>query len=149
MTADGVDRGKRGNSRGEDHAVITARRPWMLAGALSAALASAPAAALAADVIASKSASGDFAIVVASGHASHPHTLKVKVRTRPRQRATGNWNVVCSKGTGAGSKSGNLSGTGTFTRKLRMPTRNPDDCVVSAGAQLADSGRITVTLLAD
>jgi hypothetical protein len=108
-----------------------------------------PAAALAAHQIGSKSGSGDYAIALASGTANHPHHLYVKITTRPAQRATGSWTMVCSKGLSAGSKSGDISGSGTFRRTLRMPNRRPDDCTVSASGQLSSGGKILVSLLAD
>src|SRR4051794_39586430 len=117
----------------------------------------APAVAVA-KVIGSKSSSGDFAVVVASGHARHPHAMYVRVSTKPSQHATGSWTVVCSKGTGAGSKSGDFAGSGSFRRKVRFPNgaesllgqgmRHPSDCTVSAAAQLDDSGKVRVTLTA-
>jgi hypothetical protein len=94
-----------------------------------------------------ESASGDFAIALASGQVNHPRMISVRVVTSPSQRATGNYTMVCSKGYGAGSKSGRFSGYGRFTRQLRMPTSGPDACTVSASGSLSRGGRITVTLL--
>ena len=34
------------------------------------------------------------------------------------------------------------------TRKLRMPTRRPDDCTLSASGQLDRGGRLHISLLA-
>jgi hypothetical protein len=121
------------------------------AGAIVAttALLAVPAAAYASHKIGSKSGEGDFAIAIASGQANHPSRLSVKITSKPAQHVTGNWTVICSKGTSAGSKSGELAGTGTFTRRLKMNTRNPDSCTVSAAGSLDRGGKIRVTLLAD
>jgi len=51
-------------------------------------------------------AQGDFAICSASGNVRHPHSIFVHVIARPGQNVSGAWTVVCSKGSGAGSKSG-------------------------------------------
>jgi hypothetical protein len=94
------------------------------------------------------SASGDYAIAQASGTANHPHSIWVKVVASPSQNADLHWTMVCTKGFGAGSKSGSVrSARAPFKRKLRMPTKNPRDCTVAANAQLSNSGRVTVILL--
>jgi hypothetical protein len=93
-------------------------------------------------------ARGDFATAVASGNVRKPKRLWVKVKSRPHQRATGSYSVVCTKGSGAGSRSGNFSGRTPFRRRLRKPYRRPDSCTVAASAQLKRGGRLTVILLA-
>jgi hypothetical protein len=54
--------------------------------------------------------------------------------------------MVCSKGFGAGSKSGRFAGRTPITRRMAMPMRSPDDCNVSGSGQLSRSGRVTVLL---
>ena len=98
-------------------------------------------------VIGRGSSSGDFATVIASGTAKRPAVLYARVTSRPRQRVTGNWTIVCSKGLGAGSKSGSFAGRTPIQKRLRFPMRRPDSCTVSAGASLDRSGRIVVTIL--
>jgi hypothetical protein len=98
-------------------------------------------------VFASKSASGDFAIALAGGKANHPQRLAVRVRTKPAQRVSVSWTMVCSKGLGAGSKSGQFKAAAPLLRALKMPMRHPDDCIVSASAQLDRSGSVRVALL--
>jgi hypothetical protein len=98
-------------------------------------------------VIGRKSASGDFAIALASGRANRPTALYLRVLGRPNQGVSANWTMVCSKGLGAGSKSGRFSVTTPVTRRLRMPMTRPSSCIVSGGAQLRRSGRVTVLLL--
>lgn len=90
--------------------------------------------------------SGDYAVTVASGNANHPHAIYVVVGSAPHQHVTGSWANVCSRGFGAGSKSGDFSGRTPLVRKLRFPMRRPSSCTASASAQLADSGRIKVAL---
>jgi hypothetical protein len=99
-------------------------------------------------VIGRKSASGDFAIALASGRATKPTALYMRVRARPNQRIDANWTVVCNKGLSAGSKSGRFAATTPVTRRLRLPMTRPSRCVVSGTAQLRHSGRVTVLLLA-
>lgn len=98
-------------------------------------------------VIGRGSSSGDFATVIASGTAKRPSVLYARITSRPRQRVTGNWTMVCSKGFGAGSKSGSFAGRTPIQRRLRFPMTRPASCTVSAGGSLDRSGRITVTLL--
>jgi len=71
----------------------------------------------------------------------------MRVLARPNQRVDANWVVICSKGFGAGSKSGKFAYRTPITQRLRMPMVRPDDCTVSGGAQLQRSGRVTVLLL--
>lgn len=98
-------------------------------------------------VIGRKSASGDFAIALASGRANKPTALYLRALARPNQGVDANWTLVCSKGLGAGSKSGRFSARTPVTRRLRMPMARPNSCIVSGGAQLRRSGRVTVLLL--
>jgi hypothetical protein len=107
-----------------------------------------PAVAFASRVIATKSGQGDHAVAIAGGTAKKPKALYVKITTTPAQHATGNWTLVCSRGTSAGSKSGDFSGRGTFQRTVKLPIKHPNTCTVSAAGSLDGSGRIRVTLLA-
>lgn len=106
----------------------------------------APASASTFKQIGSKSASGDFATALASGTATNPNGIYVAVFAKPRQRVDVNWTMVCTRGTGAGSKSGDYKTTSSAKHKLRMPTAHPDSCTVSAGGSLARGGKITVKL---
>jgi hypothetical protein len=89
-------------------------------------------------------ARGDFAICVASGNVNHPLQIQAYVIARPGQRVSGAWDMVCSKGSGAGSKSGNIGGRASaahpLVKTLPMPYRRPDSCTVSADAQLQAGG---------
>jgi hypothetical protein len=92
-------------------------------------------------------ASGDFATTVVGGSVRRPAQLGVRVLARPNQAITGNWTMVCSRGFSAGSKSGQFAGRTPITRAARFPMRRPSRCTLSAGAQLARGGRLTVQLL--
>jgi hypothetical protein len=92
--------------------------------------------------------SGGFATCEASGSANHPLYIRVHVDASPNQRFSGNWSMVCSKGTGAGTTSGTVSGTTPRAKRLRMPMANPDSCDVAAIASLNGSGSIHVYLTA-
>jgi hypothetical protein len=93
-------------------------------------------------------AQGDFAICTASGSVNHPLSLVVHVTSSPNQHISGAWDVVCAKGTGAGSKSGTFSGTTPFQRTLKMNYRRPDSCTVSADAQLGTGGSLHIWIIA-
>jgi hypothetical protein len=96
--------------------------------------------------IGSKTASGDFAIAIASGTAVKPRGVYVAVVATPRQEVAVNWTVVCSRGAGAGSKSGDYKTRSSRKRKLKLPMSRSDSCSVSAGGSLARGGRIKVQL---
>jgi hypothetical protein len=92
-------------------------------------------------------ASGDFATTVVAGSVRRPAQLGVRVLARPNQAVTANWSMVCSRGFSAGSKSGRFAGRTPITRVARFPMRRPSRCTLSASAQLARGGRLTVQLL--
>jgi hypothetical protein len=85
-------------------------------------------------------ASGEFAIAQASGKTKNPSKIWVKVTSSPSQSVQGAYSVVCSRGFGAGSKNGSIGGGTPLLRRLPLPTRNPDSCIVAANAQLQNSG---------
>jgi hypothetical protein len=98
-------------------------------------------------------ARGDFAICVAGGSVNHPSSIHVHVTANPAQRVTGSWSVVCSRGFGAGSKSGNFHGRAgatshPLTVPVKMPYKHPDNCTASADAQLSSHGRLHVWITA-
>jgi hypothetical protein len=94
-------------------------------------------------VIAKGSSSGSHASANATGSADHPHALFVRVVSKPKQTVSGGWTNIC----GSKSKNGNFSGQTPMTRKIGMPIKNPNACIVGGFAQLSGSGHITVTLL--
>jgi hypothetical protein len=94
------------------------------------------------------SARGDFATCVASGNVNKPTVIYASVYASPNQHVSGDWSMTCTKGTGAGSKSGTMSGTTPLRHRLRMPYVHPDSCSVAADAQLSNGGRINVTITA-
>jgi hypothetical protein len=97
--------------------------------------------------IASCRAQGDFAICVASGNARHqPVTIVVHVRATPRQSVLVSWDIVCSKGFGAGSSSGQFHSGTPVNRKMHHPYAHPDSCIVSADAQLSSGGHVHLWL---
>lgn len=116
--------------------------------AASATLVAVPASAAPASIrIGSCRAHGEFATCVASGNANHsPVSIVVHVRVTPAQAVTGAWSMTCSKGSGAGSSSGNLKGGTPINRRLRKPYRRPDSCSVAADAQLDRGGSLKIWL---
>jgi hypothetical protein len=96
--------------------------------------------------IGTESASGDYAVAVATGTAQKPAAIFVQVRTTPRQGFDAHWTVTCSRGFGAGSKDGSFTGFGTRAKRVRLPMRRSDTCYVAATGQLEDSGRIVVSI---
>ena len=87
------------------------------------------------------SAEGQYATCVASGTAYNPTVIRVHV-SAPR---TGlpifvAWSVVCAKGDGAGSRSGQYQTVTDSNRKIKHPYARPDSCIVAADAQLTKDG---------
>jgi hypothetical protein len=85
-------------------------------------------------------AAGEFATCVASGTANRPVSIHLHVRAEPNQHVSGAWDSTCSKGLGAGSESGTFSGMTRLRHLIRMSYTHPDSCIVSADAQLSQSG---------
>lgn len=120
-------------------AVIAAAPLLALAGAGSA---SASAAALHPHVLSRCTARGDFATCVTGGTTrTHPTNIRVHVLSlHPGQRVFVAWDMVCAKGPGAGSRSGQFNATTTVNRRVPQPYARPDYCIVSADAQLNKPG---------
>ncbi|MGI8445760.1 MAG: hypothetical protein ACR2MP_00940 [Streptosporangiaceae bacterium] len=116
--------------------------------ALVLAAAPASAAAMHHKRIGSCRANGDYATCDASGSVNHPLALRVHANSGPHQRVTVYWDVTCSKGYGAGSKSGHFSGTTPLRRGVPMNYRRPDNCILSADAQLSSGGTLHIWLTA-
>jgi hypothetical protein len=95
-----------------------------------------------------ETSAGDYATAVASGNATSPKRMWVRVEASPEQGVDVFWSMVCSRGFGAGSKDGEFSGQTPLQRAVGFPMQDPDDCTLSASAQLSGSGRLEVILLA-
>jgi hypothetical protein len=93
---------------------------------------------------AQETASGEYAVTVAAGEVEHPLAIYARIKSRPHQKVSGAWSVVCTRGFGAGTKSGHFSGYTNLTVKLRMSYANPSSCIASVDAQLADGGFLKV-----
>ncbi|HET7018245.1 MAG TPA: hypothetical protein VFI65_30285 [Streptosporangiaceae bacterium] len=93
-------------------------------------------------------AQGDFATCITSGNTLRPVMITVHVSATPRQGVAVDWNLVCSKGTGAGGKSGKFHGRAPISRVIRHPYVHPDNCTVAAGGNVNRSGHIHVWITA-
>jgi hypothetical protein len=91
---------------------------------------------------------GPQALGSASGSVHNPKRIWMKVKSRPSQRIDASWSMVCSHGSLPGTRDGDFSGRTPIKRRLGMPFRRPDSCSVASRAQLTDTGRIFVVLLA-
>ncbi len=88
---------------------------------------------------------GDFALCEPKGATlDKPVSIKVGVWAGPRQGITGNWTIVCSRGTSAGSKSGTFKGRTTVHVFIKFPFAHPDSCTEAVLAELNGSGRIHI-----
>jgi hypothetical protein len=89
-------------------------------------------------------ADGDYAVCDASGTAGRPAEIYVHVTSSPDQKVLVSWDMTCAKGDGAGGKSGQFTARTTIRRLLKQPYAHPDYCIVAAGAQLNNGGRLKV-----
>lgn len=90
-------------------------------------------------------ARGQYATCVASGTAYHPVTIEVHVRSSHRgQHVSVTWSDVCTKGDGAGSRSGSYNAKTVSNRKISHPYKRPDNCSIAAEGQLNGSSFIKV-----
>jgi hypothetical protein len=89
-------------------------------------------------------AQGDFATCVTSGTADHPATIRVHVSATSSQNVTISWDMTCTKGLGAGGKSGQFTAHTPVSRVIHHPYAHPDSCIVSADAQLSAIGHLHV-----
>jgi hypothetical protein len=85
-------------------------------------------------------ASGDFAICDAAGNAWHPFRIRVHVHASPDQHVSVSWLTVCTRGSGAGSRSGSFTAVTPINRLIRHPYWHPRSCTISSVAQLQDGG---------
>ena len=110
--------------------------------ALATAMPSAHASVLHRHVLSHCTASGDFATCVTGATTGgNPTNIHVHVFTRtPGQHVFVAWDMVCAKGSGAGTRSGSFNGITTVNRRLPQPYLYPNYCIVSADAQLSNPG---------
>jgi hypothetical protein len=120
----------------------------LLIATLSAGIVAVPAYGVATKVIGTAKAAGDSATAIASGSVDNPRAITVTVLATPRQKVDGDWTVVCSKGFGAGSKSGQFSGMAPLTRKIKLPMSRPDHCDAAGLGSLSSGGKLRVILKA-
>lgn len=120
--------------------------------ATSSVLAAAPAQAAYTQTIASCRAQGDFATCVAGHSVQHPLIIRVHATAIPGQHISGSWDMVCSKGSGSGSRSGSFNGWASLRHPLNIrlskPYYRPDSCTVSADGQLNVGGRLYLWITA-
>jgi hypothetical protein len=126
---------------------VVARSAVLLAGLLLALLAAPPA--VGRDLgkkIGQGSASGEFAVAVATGSANKPRDLFVKVIPNPAQYVDAAYTVVCTKGQGTGIADEIFGGDAPLVERLRHPFKHPDRCEIAVDVQLSESGDLTLKL---
>jgi Ricin-type beta-trefoil lectin domain len=93
-----------------------------------------------AGTLGSCSAEGQYATCVASGSVNNPVSISVTVTASSNQSVSVAWADTCSEGLGVGSASGSFSAETPVTQTISHPYAHPDNCVVSADAQLNGGG---------
>jgi len=94
-----------------------------------------------------KSISGDFATQVVSGSLDDPWQMKGQIYVSPDQKVTGNWTVVCSKASGAASRSGRFTAYNLTDFKIEFPFYGAESCTGSFAASIDGRGTLTVALI--
>lgn len=83
---------------------------------------------------------GDYAACVASGNMTRPARIIVNLHGFPSQKVHVYWSMVCSEGSGAGSKSGSFTDNdGIGHWPIPHPYSRPSSCSVAAEGQLEGS----------
>ena len=91
------------------------------------------------------SSRGDFALCEPKGATlNKPVSIEAGIWAAPRQGITGNWTMVCTRGTSAGGKSGTFKGRTTVHVFFKFPFAHPDSCTEAVLAELNGSGRIHI-----
>jgi hypothetical protein len=127
--------------------LVVAGAAVLSAGALSASAAAASTAATPTVKrnMGSCSSRGDFALCEPKGATlNKPVSIEAGVWAAPRQDITGNWTMVCTRGTSAASKSGTFKGRTTVHVFFKFPFAHPDSCTEAVIAELNGSGRIHI-----
>lgn len=99
--------------------------------------------------VASKHASGEFAVVTVEGSAQHPKAIRVVVTVSRHQSASVYWDMTCVEGSGAGSKTGHAKiarTPGSLTLAMPAPPSQITYCTVGATASITGSGLVTATI---
>jgi hypothetical protein len=100
-------------------------------------------------VVATKKASGGFALARVSATVVRPATLRVRVTSVPRQTVQVSWSVGCKKGAATTRRSRQYGPALTPSiRSVAFPTLRPDRCTLTATGQLEQEGEVVVALLA-
>lgn len=89
-------------------------------------------------------AQGQYATCVASGNAYRPSGIAIYVDTGVHQSITVYWTVVCTKGTGAGSRSGHFTFYTPRTHYISHPYYHPAGCTVAADAQISKGNYLRI-----
>ncbi len=92
-------------------------------------------------------AQGDFAVASAAGTIDNPGEIRVKVTSVPSaQQGSVSWTMICTTGTGVGSKDGQFDAATPIRRVLPKPQASPDDCTVSTNVQLDRGGKVNIAI---
>jgi hypothetical protein len=94
-----------------------------------------------AKTVSSCTAQGQYAICDATASINHPASISLTITASPNQSVSGAWDDTCSQGSGAGGDSGSFSGITPLTLTVKHPYAHPDNCIVSADAQLSAAGK--------
>jgi hypothetical protein len=85
-------------------------------------------------------AQGEYADCVADGNATDPVKIYVHVTSDPDQQVSAYWDMVCTKGDGAGSSSGQFTANTPTRHLIHHPYKHPDSCSIGVSAGLNNGG---------
>ncbi len=93
-----------------------------------------------------KVVSGKYAAAKVSGTAVKPGGILLSIKGTPPQKVQMAWALTCTKGSDAGTKTGQRMLKTPVSLMLKEPMKDNDSCRVSADAHLVGSGEIIVKL---
>ncbi len=102
-----------------------------------------------AKTIAAASARGEEPIATAAGEILRPKVVRVHVDSSTfRQRVWVGWSMTCKRRRGGDSRttSDTFKGRTPLTRRLTLPYRRAQKCIVAATVELQGNGRVRVRL---
>lgn len=98
-------------------------------------------------VVGAGSASGDYAIAVATAKTRSPSAVGLRLGATPNRQVTATWTLVCSEGTRVASTSGRFAAATPALRVLRLPMARPDTCIASGSVASLGRGRVTIEIV--
>ncbi len=99
------------------------------------------------EVLATKTAKGDFPAVATSATVEKPGTVKVRATPNPAKSTAVSTTIACRKGTKAGTDNDRFTVTSAETKTLKIPVSGANICNVSVSGQMNGKGSLKLEIL--